>query len=102
MMINDTFYPLDLRTCVCFQSLQNKNLDHKRKKIDRKNKLGGWVMQPDELQVASPEKCRTPNMFDLGIQLIPCSLATMQITEGKHQESIESNTTPDPGHHIGK
>ena len=22
--------------------------------------------------------------------------------EGKDQESIESNTTPDPGHHMGK
>ena len=53
-------------------------------------------MQQDELQVASLEKCRPRNMFDLGIQPIPCSLATMQITEeGKDQESIESNTTPD-------
>ena len=32
----------------------------------------------------------------------PVSFGYQSEEEGKDQESIQSNTTPDPGHHMGK
>ena len=55
------------------------------------------------IKIKKKKKSVVTRGFDLTIVLSKSSLKkTKSKEEGKYQESIQSSTTPGPGHHIGK
>ena len=55
---------------------------------------------PKELK--KQDKKKTFNLIELELLLIKKNTPMQSKEEGKYQESIQSSSTPDPRHHMGK